>query len=58
MNAPEQLFPVGSKVLLRYSGSAEIGQVIGHEPGRVIVHWPLWARAGRYMASFLERADV
>ena len=57
MNALEQLFPIGSKVLLRYSASTEIGQVIGYESGR-LVHWPLWGRAGHYMASFLERVDV
>lgn len=54
----EQLFPLGSKVLLRYSGSSEIGQVVGHKSGRVLVHWPLWARAGRYMASSLTLAEV
>jgi hypothetical protein len=58
LNSLEQLFPVGSKVLLRYSASTEIGQVIGHESGRTLVHWPLWGRAGHYTASFLERVDV
>ena len=58
MNAIETLFPIGSKVLLRYSGSSEIGQVVGHEPGRVLVHWSLWARTGCYMTSSLMLAEV
>jgi hypothetical protein len=58
MNTLEKLFTAGSKVLLRYSGSDEIGQVVGHEPGRVLVHWPLWARTGRYMASSLTLTEI
>jgi hypothetical protein len=54
----EQLFPIGSKVLLRHGGSDEIGQVIGHQLGRVLVHWPLWARVGHYMPSSLRLAEV
>ena len=58
MNAPETLFPIGSKVLLRYSGSDEEGQVARHEHGRVVVLWPLWDREGRYMPSSLTLAEV
>jgi hypothetical protein len=43
---------------LRYSGSDEIGIVSGHELGRVLVHWPLWDRTGRYMTSSLALAGV
>jgi len=58
MNALEQLFPLGARVRQRYSASDEIGRVVGHEAGRVLVHWPAWGRTGRYMASFLERVNV
>jgi hypothetical protein len=33
IRAVEQLFPVGSKVLLKYSASDEMGQVARHEDG-------------------------
>jgi hypothetical protein len=57
MNTLEQIFPIGSRVLLRYSGSDEEGQVARHEHGRVVVHWPLWDREGRYMPSSLALAE-
>lgn len=51
--AAEPLFPVGSRVLLKYSPSDEVGHVARHEHGRVVVLWPLWDREGRYMPSSL-----
>jgi hypothetical protein len=53
----EELFPIGARVWQRYSVSDEIGRVVGHEPGRVLVTWPAWGRTGRYMASSLQRVD-
>jgi hypothetical protein len=54
----QEQFPLGARVRQRFCASDEIGIVSGHEPGRVLVTWPAWARTGRYMASFLERVNV
>jgi hypothetical protein len=52
----EQLFPLGSKVMLKFSSCDEIGIVSGFDrPGMVTVLWPVWGRSSHYMPSFLEK---
>jgi hypothetical protein len=55
----EQLFPLGTKVMLRFSSCDEIGKVVGFDrPGSVTVFWPAWNRASHYMPSFLVRIEL
>jgi hypothetical protein len=50
----EQLFPLGTKVILKFSSCDEIGIVSGFDrPGMVTVLWPVWGREGKYMACSL-----
>ena len=56
---PEQLFPIGTKVGLRYRpDSGELGVVTGYVRGKVIIHWPDWGREGKYQSCSLIAAEV
>ena len=55
MTTPEQ-FPITCAVFLKYGGP-EIGEVTGHDRGKVIVRWPRWGRSGRYHPQSLELVE-
>lgn len=56
MSTVQEMFPLGAKVLQRFSGSCVTGSVCGHESGgRVLVRWADFpTRESKHLASFLE----